>query len=524
MLFSSATYLFAFLPLSLIAFYMLSRVSRDAAKLSLIVASLIFYGWASVRFLPLLAGSVVLNYAVGKAIIRAYADGKHSRSALLRNVGVAGNLALLIYFKYTNFFIENVNAISGAHVTLFDIILPLGISFFTFQRIAYLVDCGRGQIADGRFIDFVAVSVFFPQLISGPIILYEEASPQFENRYLASRAGRNLTIGLVIFAIGFFKKVVFADNAGYVCDPLFDIVRNGGTLDIASAWISVLAYTVQLYFDFSGYTDMAIGSARMFGIRLPLNFHSPLRASSIIEYWRRWHMTLNRFMVRYFLPILALPLTRMAVSLRLGTQLAFFTSVVLPVFVTFVVIGIWHGASWTYVLFGVLHAIYVSTNEIWRNARKRRRKKLGRAASQEPPSVASRVLAHVLTISCVLAANVMFRSDTIATAFASYKSMIGLGHGLSGTAPYRPELLLFVVAGWLVILCLPNTQQIMTNYRPAVNWSQWRMVARPYLSRFIVWRPNFIGLAAVGALLATSIAALIIESSREPAQFIYFQF
>jgi len=524
MLFNSATYLIAFLPLALVTFYLLAAVNRDAAKLFVIAASLFFYGWASVKFLPLLAGSVVVNYLLGRLIIASYAREEMARVALLRNVGVLANLALLIYFKYTNFFLENVNAVAGTHLAIFGIVLPLGISFFTFQRIAYLVDCARGEIASGRFIDFVTISVFFPQLISGPIVLYGEAKPQFESSSLGSRAGRNLTVGLVIFAIGLFKKVIIADNAAYACDPVFDVVQHGGSLGPVAAWFGILAYTVQLYFDFSGYSDMAIGSARMFGIRLPLNFHSPLRASSIIDYWRRWHMTLNRFMVRYFLPGLALGLTRAAIGRRFGPQATFLTSVVLPVFVTFVIIGVWHGANWTYVLFGVLHATYVSVNEIWRNAQKRRRKKLGRPKSTEAPTVAGRLCAHALTITCVLAANVLFRSDSVGTASAFYRALMGLGHNAEFAAFYRPQLLLFVIAGWFIIFFLPNTQQIMRRYRPAVNWDQWKNVAVLPWSRSFAWRPTRIGLAAVGAVLAASITTMIIEMSREPAQFIYFQF
>lgn len=523
MLFNSPPYLFAFLPLSLIAFYLLAKVSRDAAKVWVIAASLFFYSWISAKFLPLLIGSVIVNYVLGRAIIRAYGAGYFGRVALLRNMGVLANLALLVYFKYTNFLIENVNVVTDAKIQALNIILPLGISFFTFQRISYLIDCARGEVSGGRFVDFAAVSVFFPQLISGPIILYGETKPQFDTSRFGSRAASNLTVGLVIFAMGLFKKTVLADNAGYASDPVFDMVADGGNPGVLAAWIAVLAYTVQLYFDFSGYSDMAIGSARMFGIRLPLNFHSPLRAHSIIEYWRRWHMTLNRFMVRYFLPSLSLKLTRAAVGRRLGAQSTFFASVLLPVFLTFVVIGIWHGASWTYVLFGVLHASYVSVNEIWRNAKKRRRKRLGLKGAHEL-GVGERLFYHAITLLCVLVANIMFRSETVSASFVYYRALLGFDTDAASVIPYRPELLLFVAVGWFIILALPNSQQIMSAYRPAVNWTQWRNVALPAVARFIKWRPNAVGLAACGLLLAASITAMIIGMSREPAQFIYFQF
>jgi len=524
MLFNSATFLLGFLPLSLFAFCLLTPLNREAAKVLLVAISLLFYGWASARFLPLLIGSVVVNYLLGRMIQMYYQREDTGRVALLRNVGVAGNLALLIYFKYTNFFLDNVNAVAGTSLHIPGIILPLGVSFFTFQRIAYLVDCARGEIAKARFVDFATASVFFPQLISGPIVLYNELAPQIESPYLGSSAGRNVTVGLVIFAIGLFKKVVIADNVSYVCDPVFDAADHGANIGAAAAWVGVLAYTVQLYFDFSGYSDMAIGAARMFGIRLPLNFHSPLRAPSIIEYWRRWHMTLNRFMVRYFFQPLSLKSMRASMASRLSPRVTFLTSIVFPVFLTFVVIGIWHGAGWTYILFGVFHATCVSVNEVWREASRRRRKKTWRSAPATPAAIAGRAFAHMPTLVCVLAANVMFRSDTVATAFAFYKGMFGLVGEATSVGFYRPEMMLFVVAGWLIIALFPNTQQIMRSYRPAVNWAQWRNVAVPFSARFVVWRPNRIGLASVGLLLAGAITAMIIEMSREPAQFIYFQF
>ncbi len=213
MLFNSPTFLFGFLPLSLIVFYVLTSLNREAAKVFLIAISLLFYGTGTARFLPLLIGSVVVNYFLGRMIQMYYQREETSRVSLVRNIGVVGNLALLVYFKYTNFFLDNINAVTGTQFHIYGVILPLGISFFTFQRIGYLVDCARGEISKSRFNDFAAASVLFPQLISGPIVLYHELAPQIESRFLGSHAGRNVTVGLVIFAIGLFKKAVIADNA-----------------------------------------------------------------------------------------------------------------------------------------------------------------------------------------------------------------------------------------------------------------------------------------------------------------------
>ena len=361
-------------------------------------------------------------------------------------------------------------------------------------------------------------------MISGPIVFHNELAPQIESSQLGSRADSNLTIGLVIFTIGLFKKVVIADNTSYICDPVFDAAGHGATLGFTAAWIGVLSYTVQLYFDFSGYSDMAIGSARMFGLLLPLNFHSPLRATSIIEYWRRWHMTLNCFMVRYFYQPISVQLTRASMTAGLSGRRAFLVSIVFPVFLTFVVLGVWHGAGWTYVLFGVLHASYVSVNELWRDARRRWRKAAGRKGKPPPPSILERLGAQGLTLLCVFVANAMFRADTVGVAFSFYRGMFGLAAKPDFSGFYRSEALLFVVAGWFIIFVFPNTQQIVRDYRPSVNWRQWRDVALPASARFIHWRPNPVGLACVGVLLASAVTATIIELSREPAQFIYFQF
>ena len=524
MLFSSPTFLCGFLPLSLIGFYLVASINKAAAKVLLIATSLLFYGWMSTRFLPLLIGSVVVNYLIGRQIQIETRRGAERRAAMLRTAGVAGNLALLIYFKYTNFLLDNFNELARTNFHIVSIVLPLGISFFTFQRIAYLVDCARGEIQDASFLDFAASSLLFPQLISGPIVFYKELAPQIASSRLGSRAGRNLTVGLVIFAIGLFKKIVIADNVSYISDPVFDAAAHGATLSFAAAWIGVLSYTVQLYFDFSGYSDMAIGAARMFGLLLPLNFHSPLRATSIIEYWRRWHMTLNRFMVRYFYQPISVQLTRVSMTAGLSGERAFLLSVVLPVFLTFLVLGIWHGAGWTYVLFGVLHASYVSVNEVWRDARRRWRRAAGLKGKPPAPSIRERLVAHGLTLICVFVANAMFRADTVSVALSFYRSMFGLASKADFAGFYRFEALLFVVAGWIIIFIFPNTQQIVAAYRPSVNWRQWRDVALPPSARFIHWRPNTVGLACVGVLLAADVTATIIEMSREPAQFIYFQF
>jgi D-alanyl-lipoteichoic acid acyltransferase DltB (MBOAT superfamily) len=517
MLFNSYVFIFAFLPVTLIGFYALARINREWAKTFLMLASFAFYGWWDVRYVPLLAGSVIFNYFVGKRIQYCVSVGQTRRMKIWRNCGVLANLTLLGYFKYSNFIVDNLNIALDTTFTLQHIVLPLGISFFTFQKIAYLIDSARGQIKQSGLLGFALFAAFFPQLISGPIVRYDEVYLQFQTRRFIPAARRNIMVGLVIFVIGLAKKTVIADTAGGIVTPLFDAASHGEALGFMVGWIAAATYTVQLYFDFSGYSDMAIGLARMFGIVLPLNFHSPLRASGIIDYWRRWHMTLQRFMVSYLYQPMSLAITRRAVNSDMGRWSVFGLSTVAPAFISFVVIGIWHGAGWTFVLFGVIHAIYVCTNEAWREYLKQRRRRLKRQAQDD--DLASRIFYHTLTIMCVMLANVMFRADHVATARVVYQGMVGFANA-AGTAGAvdTVKVLVFLVAASAIIAIMPNTQQIMRCYVPAVNWRQWRNVApSPVAYR---WRPNTFGILAAGAVLFFGLAFI----QRGETAFLYFNF
>ena len=520
MLFNSNVFIFVFLPVCLISFYALARINREWAKIFLTLASFVFYSWLNVEYVPLLAASIIFNYWVGGQIQTAVAANQTRAVRVWQAFGVLANLALLGYFKYSNFLIDNVNTELGTHFVLHHIILPLGISFFTFQRIAYLIDSARGQIKNSGIVGFSLFAAFFPQLISGPIVRYDEVYPQFEARHFLATAKRNIMVGLVIFAIGLFKKTVIADTAGEIANPLYDAAIHGTTFDVLSGWIAASSYTVQVYFDFSGYSDMAIGLARMFGILLPLNFHSPLRAASIIDYWRRWHMTLTRFMVSYLFQPLSLIFTRKAVQNRMGRWPTFIVSVVVPAFVTFVVIGIWHGAGWTFILFGVIHATYVCINEVWGQYQKDRRRKL-KLTGEYHSTLLYRTSCHLITVFCVLAANVMFRSDQIATAAIIYKGMFGLSGSFASKIQgvvATPESVIFIVLAGLIIAIMANTQQIMRSYCPALNWRQWRYVD-PSLVPWR-WRPDAVGIAIAGTALFFGLALI----QRGEAVFLYFNF
>jgi len=426
---------------------------------------------------------------------------------------------VLGWFKYANFFIANVNAVAGTDWTMQRIILPLAISFYTFQQIAYLVDIARGEIKSGGIARYVTFVVFFPQLIAGPIVHYREMMPQFFGRKLGRFAGSAVAIGLTIFVIGLFKKTVIADSAALYASPIFAAAERGETISLLNAWSAAITYTIQLYFDFSGYSDMAVGLARMFGIKLPPNFHSPMRASSIIEYWRRWHMTLQQFIVSYMYEPVLLPLTRLAVAWGLGTWASFAVSVMLPTFLIFVVIGLWHGAAWTYVIFGAMHGTYLATNEFWRRRYRKQRKKAGGV------SAGMTGVYRAITLFAIVLANVMFRAESVAAALHIWSGMLSLDQivSLTGAIPVTAsELLtkplLFAAAAIAIIAFMPNTQQFMGRYSPVLEWEAWRRVAPPQVP--LLWRPTLGWALAIAAMAFIAIAFI----SRGQSEFIYFNF
>ena len=293
----------------------------------MVIASLIFYSVWNPPYTLLLIASMGFNYLSGLAIEKRRTT---RAGGVLLALAIAVNLGVLGWFKYANFFIDNVNLVAGTQWSLYRIILPLAISFYTFQQIAYLVDISRGEVRSGGISRYATFVIFFPQLVAGPIVHYKEMMPQFFGRQLGRFIGSSMAIGLSIFAIGLFKKTVIADSAALYASPIFDAAQAGRPIGLLDGRTAAITYTIQLYFDFSGYSDMAIGLARMFGIKLPPNFHSPLRAASIIEYWRRWHITLQQFIVSYMYQPLLLPLTRLALRLQLGQWSSFFFTVMLP--------------------------------------------------------------------------------------------------------------------------------------------------------------------------------------------------
>lgn len=513
MLFNSYEFIFLFLPIVFFGFFLIARNSHRLAALWIAAASLFFYGWWNPQFVLLLLASIGVNYAMGYAIGHARTATMSSRkSTRILVAAIVGNLLLLGYFKYANFFIGTANQIAGAQWGLAGIVLPLGISFFTFTQIAFLVDVHRGIAREYNFIHYLLFVSYFPHLIAGPVLHHKQMMPQFGHAATYKLNIDNVNIGLTIFTIGLFKKIILADQFALYANPVFDAVAGGGEPKLIDAWAGALAYTLQLYFDFSGYSDMAIGLSRMFNIKLPLNFDSPYKAGNIIEFWRRWHMTLSAFLRDY----LYFPLggNRKGAVRRYANLMT-----------TMLLGGLWHGAGWNFVLWGGLHGIYLAINHAWRSL-------IG--SDNRSGGKLSTAFSTLLTFCLVVVAWVPFRATDFESTLRMLSGMIGI-NGVSlpvGLAPrLEPffgnliyfnglgslsglsvrELLSWLSIGLMVVWGLPNTQQWLASVSPA-----WDDVACK--SRF-EWRPTRVTAIILGAALAFSILGMTRES-----QFLYFQF
>ncbi len=515
MLFNSYVFIFAFLPVTLAGFYVLGRFRPMLAAVWLTAASLFFYGWWNPVYVWLLAPSICFNYACGVAIARA--DRPSARKSLLV-FAVAANLAVLAYFKYANFFLASIGHLAGATLSFGEIVLPLGISFFTFTQIAFLADTYYGKAREYNFVHYGLFVTYFPHLIAGPVLHHAEMMPQFQQPATYRFSFENAAVGITIFVIGLFKKVMLADGIGAYVKPVFDAAATGVELTGLEAWCGALAYTFQLYFDFSGYSDMAIGLSRLFGVILPLNFHSPYKAVNIIDFWRRWHMTLSRFLRDY----LYFPLG----GNRKGPARRY-----LNLMITMALGGLWHGAGWTFVAWGTLHGVYLAINHGWQALRKRLGHDLKRSTQW------GRACACVITFFAVVIGWVFFRAPDFATAIAMLKAMAGLNgvvlpdfwlpkwgafgeflamHGVRFGVVHDP--IGGGVVNWIWILLLvawfaPNTQQLLAAYRPALA-----LLAGRYQG-WLVWRPT-----PFYALVTAVLALIAIFNLHKQSEFLYFQF
>jgi len=353
MLFNSYEFIFLFLPITFFIYFWLNKKRlTQASKAWMVFASLFFYSWWNIIYLPLILGSILFNFAFGSTITKigdASSPKKgFSRKSLL-TFGIISNILLLAYFKYMDFFIANTNTVLGSQWDLMHIVLPLGISFFTFTQIAYLVDAYRNEVKEMDYLNYTLFVTFFPHLLAGPILHHKEMMPQFDSLKSKVINYKNIAAGLFLFSVGLFKKVVIADTFAQWANAGFDTAQ---TLNMIEAWATSLSYTFQLYFDFSGYTDMALGVALLFNIRLPINFNSPYKALNIQDFWRRWHITLSRFLRDY-------------IYIPLGGNRNGELRTYANLFSVFLIGGLWHGASWMFVMWGALHGIAIVLHRAW---------------------------------------------------------------------------------------------------------------------------------------------------------------
>jgi D-alanyl-lipoteichoic acid acyltransferase DltB (MBOAT superfamily) len=540
MLFNSYEFLFAFLPVTLVVFLLLGRASRNLALGWLIVASLAFYAWWRPINVPIIGVSLAVNFTLARLLQRFAAANRPAglRVAVLL-VGIAFNIAFLGYFKYANFIVTAVNDVAGTSFVLRQIILPLGISFITFQKIAFLVDVQAGRVESFTLRDYLLFVLFFPQLIAGPIVHYREMMPQFHAN--PCRFDREaMAVGLTMISFGLFKKVVLADGMAAYVTPIYSHAGAGGSISLLPAWVAAIGFTLQLYFDFSGYSDMAAGLARCFGVRLPLNFYSPLQASSIIDFWLRWHVTLTRFLTAYVYNPLLLRLTRQRFAKGLPAQPrqhlgAFLQLLAGPTLLTMFISGLWHGAGYLFVLWGLLHGVYLVINHAWRIVGP----KLW--STKESYARFMAPVGFVITFFAVVLGMILFRSPNWHVAVDVFKGTLGLHglelprliaqklgvHGVPGhfvsIAEALPAKEFFAMILWIVVLLfiallLPNSIQIMAQHDPVLGAKD--RPANTGISLLAMsWNPTLIW-----AIVMSLMAAAAVMRVGGPSEFLYWQF
>ena len=461
MLFNSFTFIFGFLPLTFFGYFLLQHYRMGmAATAFLVVASLTFYAWWNPTYLPLILVSILFNYVVGN-ILGDMARPPAFRQRLLA-VGVIANLGLLGYYKYAGFFVENLNIAAGTHFAVPQIVLPLAISFFTFQQIAYLVDSYRGETREYDFLRYTLFVTFFPQLIAGPIVHHAEMMPQFVAVKNRVRRYRNIAAGLFVFSMGLFKKVVLADHFALFASDGFSHTQ---TLGFLEGWSTSLSYTMQLYFDFSGYTDMAIGAALLFNIRLPYNFNSPYKARDIQDFWRRWHITLSRFLKAY-------------VYIPLGGNRKGRFRTYANLMLTFLLGGIWHGAGWTFLFWGFLHGAALVVHRFWEHVGFR----------------LPRPVAWLITFNFVNVAWIFFRADTFSDALNVLRAMLDFGD--VSLSDFDSDIYWQLVLAVIGVVWLKNSVHHLSHMR--------------FDRRHLVW--------------AVAMAVFGILSLNRVSEFIYFNF
>lgn len=534
MLFNSYLFIFLFLPATLLMVFLANHFKKaNIAALIVISASLFFYGWWNPPYLILLVSSITINFLIARII-------KKNKLVLL--LGLAFNIGLIAYFKYANFFIDNVNILFNQSILLERIILPLAISFFTFQQISYLVDAYRGLVDKYSFLHYCLFVTFFPQLIAGPIVHHKEIIPQFYKKNFLKLRSKNIFIGLSLFSLGLFKKVIFADGMSIYASAAFDAAENSVILSIYEAWLGSLAYTMQLYFDFSGYSDMALGLAIMFGFKLPVNFYSPYKATNIADFWRRWHITLSRMIREYLWDPISLTMTRIAVRSQFGFLRFFIATSLAPTLFTFFWIGLWHGAGWNFIVFGMLHGTYITTYNLWAQL-KQKYKYLNFITNKAFASF----LARLLTFVCVIVGWIFFRAESFNGATSILSSMFGLNkisvpqsvvtfsgiskewyldngfifdglfsNGVMGNQPINAISYITILIAFCYLM--PNCVQLFNRYKCfIITYPDQPIMGK--LFNHLKWLPSLRWAIASACIFCIAVMSLLKES-----EFLYFQF
>ena len=475
MIFSTYRFIFTFLPVTFAGYYILNHFRYySMGKIWLVLCSLYFYAQGSPAFFPFFLASITGNYLVGTKLIAMEGEQKRQRKLLLA-VGLLGNIGLLGYYKYTDFFIENWNALTGSDLALKHIILPIGISFFTFQLIAYLVDCYRGEMHQYDFVNYLLFITFFPQLIVGPIVHHSEVVPQFENEKNLKLNFDHIALGLFLFSVGCAKKILLADPMTTNAEAFFNSIPKNAPL--LRTWFCSIEYTISYYFDLSAYGDMAIGLGWMFNIAIPQNFDSPYKARNFQDYWRRWHMTLSRFLSAYIFRSVYKKDSRWR-NYYAATMVTFFVS------------GFWHGAGWTFVVWGIVNGALVCA------ASYMKRKNLSLPA----------VLAFPMTWIGVVACRVLFVANSFKDAGRVYRGMLNFAslgssagewfHTIASFISQRHMIGLRLVIGIAICWFLPNSKKMGETFRPT-------------------WK---------NLLFAAALLTCCLINMNKVVQFLYFQF
>lgn len=441
MLFNSIEFLFVFLPVTFAVYFLLNKLKLiKAATFWLVFASLFFYSYWKIDYLPLILCSMIFNYFVG--YILTHEKMKINRKLLLI-FGIISNVLLLGYFKYFDFLINNINYILHTGFDTLKIALPLGISFFTFTQIAYLVDAYKREVKEYNFLNYALFVTYFPHLLAGPILHHKEMMPQFANLRKRFINHKNISIGLFLLSIGLFKKVMIADNLSPFVQSVFDSLA---AISCLESWIASLAYSFQLYFDFSGYCDMALGISYLFNIYLPVNFNSPYKADNIQDFWRRWHITLSRFLKNY-------------IYIPLGGNRSGEIKTYRNLFLTFLIGGIWHGANWTFIIWGILHGLAICVHRFW--------KKFNINVNQ--------YLSILLTFIFINFTWVFFRSNSVNKAIEILKGMLGFNRMSSFEIDKmrfafegNPEKISIILLAACIILvfCIKNSKEFVAKFKP----------------------------------------------------------